>query len=127
MADNGEKRNFKRIPFACTATLYNATDRWECKVIDLSLKGILLEVPEGWQPLENANYSLDLVLKVSEEDEPVNRIHMFLIKQVHHEKNLVGFKWENIDIESFTHLRKLLEINLGDYEEINREIFSLGE
>jgi hypothetical protein len=47
-------------------------------------------------------------------------------KIVHIEKAHWGLQWENIDIEGLTHLRRLLELNLADLEEMHRELSELG-
>jgi hypothetical protein len=38
-----------------------------------------------------------------------------------------GFLCKNIDIESIAHLRRLMELNLGDMDLVNREIADLGK
>ena len=124
---NNERRRFTRIPFESNATLYNAENAWECQLKDISFKGILLEVPETWEGKIGDKFSLDLALIVSDQDEIQNRIHMYVITLAHLKGNQAGFRWENIDIDSFTHLRKLLELNTEDPELLDQEIFNLSE
>ncbi|MCK5076031.1 MAG: PilZ domain-containing protein [Calditrichia bacterium] len=124
---NSERRLFTRIPFQSKATLYDAANYWECQLMDISLKGILLEAPEDWKADIGDKFSLDLVLRVSDQDDIENRIHMYIIKLAHLEGNHAGFRWENIDIDSFTHLRKLLELNAENPELLDKEIFNLSE
>jgi hypothetical protein len=38
----------------------------------------------------------------------------------------VGFAWERIDIDSFTHLKRLLQLNLEDEAQLMRELHELG-
>jgi len=35
-------------------------------------------------------------------------------------------QWQNIDLDGLTHLRRLLELNMGDPEEMHRELAELG-
>ena len=127
MAKDNERRRFTRIPFESKVTLYNAVNAWECWLKDISFKGILLEVPETWDGKLGDRFSLDLALIVSDKDEIQNRIHMYIITLAHLEGNNAGFRWENIDIDSFTHLRKLLELNAEDPAMLDQEIFKLSE
>jgi len=45
---------------------------------------------------------------------------------VHIKKNSFGFKFQSIDLDSLAHLRRLMEINLGDTELIDQELFFLS-
>ena len=38
----------------------------------------------------------------------------------------IGFQWSKIDFDSFTHLKRLIELNIGDPELMNRELSALG-
>jgi hypothetical protein len=44
----------------------------------------------------------------------------------HCESEHVGFHCDHIDIDSITHLRRLVELNLGDPELLERELSALG-
>jgi len=44
----------------------------------------------------------------------------------HTENNHWGLEWMNIEVDSFTHLRKLLELNTQDPDKIYRELSELG-
>ena len=49
----------------------------------------------------------------------------FTSKLVHVEGNHFGFKFEEVDINSMTHLRRFLEFNYGEPEKIKQELFFL--
>ena len=49
------------------------------------------------------------------------------VETVRCEKNAIGFKWYNIDIDSLAHLRRLLELNLVDSGELERQLADLGQ
>jgi hypothetical protein len=38
----------------------------------------------------------------------------------------IGYRWEKIDLDSFSQLKRLVELNLGDPELLNRELSALG-
>jgi hypothetical protein len=44
---------------------------------------------------------------------------------VHREWTLVGVRCVEIDLESISHLRRLVELNLGDAELLHRELSAL--
>lgn len=113
-----EKRHFCRIPFIHDANISSNGHDWQCNLLDISLKGILIEPPENIEMDKNRLYSINLTL--SEEA----RINMNA-KLIHAEANHLGLQWVNIDLDSFTILRRLLEFNLNDVDEINRELVDL--
>ena len=66
----------------------------------------------------DAVYSISLVLS---EDVVIN----MKAKIVHSEASHLGLQWIDIDIDSLATLRRLLEFNLNDPEEISRELAQL--
>ena len=45
----------------------------------------------------------------------------------HVEDQHIGFRCEHIDLDSITHLRRLVELNVGDIDILNRELSALGQ
>ena len=113
-----ENRQFSRVAFDAAATVHQDSHSWNSKVIDLSLKGVLLEDQD--MQLDTAkpvtiNISLD----------PQTFITMNA-RWVHAEQQHIGFKCDKIDLDSITHLRRLVELNIGDSELLERELSQLG-
>jgi hypothetical protein len=48
-----------------------------------------------------------------------------LLTRTDHE--LLGFVCQHIDLDSISHLRRLVELNLGDVSLLERELAALGE
>ncbi len=121
MSDSSnEKRRFSRIDFDITATITdNIGNHWQSNLIDISLKGALLDLPEGWQGNIGDECNIELHLH----DEVA--IHMGVVV-AHIENQHIGFRCEHIDFNSITHLRRLMELNLGDAELVNRELSMLS-
>jgi len=123
MSDNNhdERRHFSRIPFHAQGHLH--ADKGEmhlnCEVLDVSLKGILLAKPEGWQGLLNDKYQVDLLLENGE------LVIKMAAAVAHIDNDSVGFLCEHIDLDSITHLKRLVELNLGDPELLQRELSAL--
>jgi PilZ domain len=116
-ADN-EKRRFHRISFISNVKVSLDEQSWECSLLDISLKGVLIEPPEKFDVQSDALYSICLTLN---ENVAIN----MQAKIIHSEPNHLGFQWINIDLDSLTTLRRLLELNLNDSDGINRELAEL--
>lgn len=116
--DSSERRRFHRIAFNAPVELKAADHSWSVRLIDISLKGVLLEKPEGWPetPVENAEVELPL--------DAENTIRIPL-KPTHVEPNRLGFTCTGLDLDSATLLRRLVELNLGDPELLERELEAL--
>ncbi|GAB4279552.1 MAG: PilZ domain-containing protein [Methylomicrobium sp.] len=115
-----EKRRYHRIFYHTPAQLNCNSETLACQLIDLSLKGCLLRFEAPWQgDLENL---YTLTLQLSDE----HAISMTLSVS-HIVDDTVGFKCEHIDIDSISHLRRLVELNLGDSELLERDLLALAE
>jgi hypothetical protein len=118
--ENNDNRHFHRIHFTQEASLSCEEKTWICKIIDLSLKGCLLNFESPWQGDPERIYTLTLHLS---ED---TQIKMEL-SIMHVVDNKVGFKCEHIDIDSISELRRLVELNLGSSVLLERDLLALSE
>ena len=118
MPSQTQRRHFTRIPFDTAYRLRATHDDqvWRGSVIDLSFKGALLHVPAAFHAEPDSSFDLELILG----REGVT-IHMH-VKLAHQHEHLAGFVCEQIDLESMTHLRRVLELNLGDPHLLEREL-----
>lgn len=116
---NDEKRHFSRIPFVTDVHLVCAEGSWNVQLIDISLKGALTTRPGGWHAKAGDHF---LVEMLTENDEASIRMEVSVI---HIEDQHVGFRCEHIDLDSITHLRRLVELNLGDSDILHRELTEL--
>ena len=120
-----ERRLFTRVFFANEAQLSNDHDHWPVELIDLSLNGALLSYPQNVLPSQlNHQDTFDLVFRLS--DSPDFEIKM-VIKIIHIEPDVLGVRCEQIDIDSATHLRRIVELNTGDETLLSRELEHLIE
>ncbi|HJW82303.1 MAG TPA: PilZ domain-containing protein [Acidiferrobacterales bacterium] len=113
-----EHRRFTRVPFPAVVLLRADGCQWECAVIDISLKGALLRCPAAWQAKNGQDVDLDVRIA-----EGV-RIHMQGVV-AHIESDQVGVTCQHIDLDSAAHLRRLVELNLGDEAQLHRELQAL--
>ncbi len=115
-----DKRHFHRIFYNSNATLSSENSTFNCQLIDISLKGCLVRFDEPWNKAMENTYSLNLQLS--------SDISISMELSISHVRNnTVGFKCEHIDIDSISQLRRLVELNLGDSELLERDIISLAE
>lgn len=114
-----ERRHYQRVDFDAEVLMEYAGASWACHLIDISLKGLLVVFPEGVEAKEDEIYRVEFRLGADA------AIHM-RVKVKHVQDNLVGLEWGDIDLESLTHLRRLLELNLSDPDEMHRELSELG-
>lgn len=117
LLDNN-KRKFQRIPFISNVQITIDGQNQEFRLLDISLKGVLIEYTRDIEINSDKRYPLSLTLS---KEVVIN----MQAKMTHIEENRLGFEWVNIDLESLTALRRLLELNLSDVEEVNRELAEL--
>ena len=112
---NSERRQFKRLPFVSKMQLYSGTSAWQCEIIDISLKGVLFTRPEDWDGKLNDIYRLSISLS----DSPSISMNIIV---AHLDKDSIGAKWNKIDVDSFSRLKRLLELNTTEKNRIIKEI-----
>lgn len=114
------QRHFHRILYNAKADLSSAQRTWDCEILDLSLNGCLLEFEHTWQGDPEQTYTL--VFKLS--DEVKIQMELSISHAIDHK---VGFKCEHIDLDSISQLRRLVELNLGNSEILERDLLALAE
>lgn len=117
MPPANERRKFWRAAFNAPVKLINEGFDVEAKLDDISLKGALLEVPAGWRG--KMGDRCHLILRLGPEHDA--RIAMWgHVSHIDGEK--VGVTGESMDLDSITHLRRLVELNAGDARLLEREL-----
>ncbi len=114
-----DKRHFSRILFDASCTLIQNNKEWKTELLDISLRGILVKRPDDLDA--DFNKPFEAVISLSEAGDSI----IMSIKLMHKEANHLGFECEYIDIDSITHLKRLVELNLGDHDLLNRELSAL--
>ncbi|MDT8387394.1 MAG: FHA domain-containing protein [Thiogranum sp.] len=114
-----QQRQFSRIPFDVAATLRGSQQQWDTSLIDISLHGALVKVPADFQ------CETDQVFQLSVHLEGGPDITME-VSAAHHEHEQLGLRCRDIDVDSITLLRRLVEMNLGDPQLLERELQALG-
>ena len=110
------RRQFSRIQFQAKAHLFLPDGELDVELLDLSLKGALIR-PKGEHFIKVGSIC---TLKIRLDDlETVIRMESTV---VHHQGTLYGLACREMDIDSVTHLRRLVALNLGDETLLEREL-----
>lgn len=114
-----ERRKFTRIIFSTPAELRQDSHQWQTQLLDLSFKGALLAKPAQFDGELGSPFLLTFML----EGMPGQIILQGHITHV--ENDHLGLHCELMDIDSATQLRRLIELNVGDTDLLNRELKNL--
>jgi hypothetical protein len=114
-----ERRRFSRIGFHRPADLGVGRTSTACQVLDVSLRGALVEVPGTFEA--RAGERCTLVIRLDAGDVEIR----MEAEVAHREPTRVGVQCVEIDLDSISHLRRLVELNLGDDELLHRELSAL--
>ncbi len=111
-----DRRHFSRVDFRHQLTLKSAGGKvYEGAFNDVSLRGMLFwcrELPENGEEVMGTLPLGDASL----------RIHGKVLWSSPERGAAVEFF--DMDVESFSHLRRLVALNMGDSDKIDRELFS---
>lgn len=118
MAKSQDRRQFWRAHFQSPVQLVLHGQAKEADLFDISLKGALIKVPDNWPGKIGDRCQLRLNLG------PQATISMSATV-MHVAGRRVGLHCDNIDIDSVTHLRRLVELNAGDPAVLDRELTAL--
>ncbi len=114
MAD--EKRHFTRIDFDARVIIKRNNLNIDGKLIDISLNGALSKSPDHCKL--NVGDACEVTIDMGCEHEPIQ--YDATVKHIHN--NLIGVCCDHIAPESASTLRRIIELNLGDSNLLNREL-----
>lgn len=114
-----ERRQFIRVVFATHAALSIPGGSLEVQVLDLSLKGALVVLPEGivLAPGTRCRLAVPLVGNAG-------TIEM-RVETAYQEARQLGLHCLDTDLDSVTHLRRVIELQLGDPALLERDLRQL--
>lgn len=115
------RRKFSRVIYQVPAIIKQSNNSWSSKILDLSLKGALLATPSDWKKGNEQDYDISFLLNGSD----IN-IDMKL-KLVQENSDHLRFEITHIDINSASHLKRLIELNVGDDKLLHRELAHLSD
>lgn len=118
MKTSHERRHFWRAVFHSSVRLTTHGGLSYAQLEDISLRGALVEVGENWNGTKGDDCLLQFDLGVGAS------ISMWA-KVTHVDGRHIGLHCVSLDLDSITHLRRLVELNAGDPALLERELTSL--
>ena len=108
-----EKRRFARAPFDGEAHLAIDGSLFSIEVMDLSLRGALINEPAGYPLAVGARGALKLLLEDSDIQIPLD------CTVVRVNRGLAGLHFARVDVVAMQHLRRLMALHLGEDEGVD--------
>ena len=110
------RRQFSRIHFQAEAQLFLPDGELLVELVDLSLKGALIRPQQAFFVTVGSNCTLKIQL------DQASAMICMEATIVHHQGPFYGLACREIDLDSVTHLRRLVALNLGDENLLEREL-----
>ncbi|WP_168203342.1 PilZ domain-containing protein [Oceanispirochaeta crateris] len=118
---SSNNRKFLRADFQTQGYIHLSDNRQiPFELVNISLKGILITVND--KTLQKGE-AYDLRIKLMSSDIEISTISVL----VHEEGEHKGFYFREIDLDSMIHLRRLLELNIPNGGEIEKELSFLKD
>ena len=114
-ADDSAHRAFTRIFFDAETVVMQGEHIWPVQLVDISLRGMLIRI----LPDQSLNQSSPVEVSVHLGGGIEIRMDGRIANQ---QGDLTGIACEHIDVDSMTHLRRLVELNMGDTSLLEREL-----
>lgn len=111
-----DKRHFSRVGFDAETHILYQGQRIEAHLLDISLKGALFTLVE---PLSISMHD-DLKLEIDLGHSGVKLEAGAELVHVH--DGQLGVQFQSMGLDSLIHLRRLIELNIGDSEQVDREL-----
>lgn len=116
-----ERRRFSRIVYQAQALLTQESTQVNALVSDLSLHGLLVTSEQSDQL--DTGKQVDVEFSLPGSDVTIQLVGNI----VGLNNNVIRLSIDHIDIESIGHLRRLVELNVGDDDLLHRDIEHLSD
>lgn len=114
-----DKRRFTRIVFSAPVRVSIGDKTHHSTLIDVSLKGVLIARTPDLGEIETKACHLKFCLNESDIEIEMDG-HI-----AHVEDTQIGITCDKIDIQSVSHLKRLVELNVGSAELLDRNLASM--
>lgn len=113
-----DRRRYTRVNFNANVRFTQGKNTFETRLVDVSLNGVLIDTPPSYEL--RADMPAEAHIQLADDTEICMRIHL-----IHSSSEVLGFECESIDVDSIGHLRRLIELNLGDPQAAERVLSEL--
>jgi hypothetical protein len=114
------RRQFTRVLFSIKAELVIEDIVYPVSMHDISLSGALITKIKSTESVKGKTGILRFSLSDKKSEVSMR------VTVIHQQPNETGLKCNTIDIDSITHLRRLIELNLGDSAQLTKELSQLS-
>ena len=114
-----ERRKFSRVVYQANITLQQDDKQWKGSLVDLSLHGLLINLADNKEIKENSELSVRFTLNESDIDISAK------CKLINRTDNTLRLCISHIDIDSISHLKRLIELNVGSSDMLLRQLSEL--
>jgi hypothetical protein len=114
-----DRRHFLRFTMDARVRIENDHGVYDAKLMDISLNGALVTTPPEC-PCRKGDFAR-LAIRLIDSDVVINMEG----RVAHREADVLGYHCEHIDLASISHLKRLVELNLGDESQLERELSEL--
>jgi hypothetical protein len=114
-------RRFSRVPFRIEAEIQSDNGIFYGDVRNLSLKGMLVAVPESHPVGEVVDIKIFLA-----HDDPMVMIEV-VGEVVRADAEGIAVKFTRVDLDSFTHLRNVVSLNSGNDDAVMDELLHYAD
>lgn len=119
---NEEQRRFQRIDFDARIQLDLGGESFPGVLRDISLKGALVVLGDTGHPIREGDQG-HLTIRLDEGS--VEMKMEVTVAYFHPVRHACGLSIQTMDVETASHLRRLIEVNLGDEDALQRELNNL--
>jgi len=112
-----DRREFQRVSYSAAAEIRGTKNNWQSETQQVSLKALQLTTPANWKGQVGDHYTVVFPLTES----PVFQLQMVTTVMQQDDETIV-FSIEHIDLESLSHLARLIELHLGDHDLMRAEL-----
>lgn len=119
-----EQRRFQRIAFDARVALEFGDQHFLGVLRDISLKGALIMLNEAASQISTGQVG-QLRIRLDQGD--VEMQMEVSVAYMHPQRQACGVNILSMDVDTASHLRRLVEVNLGDADALQRELSNLIE
>ena len=113
-----QRRNFTRISFDADTSVNQGQHHYPVELLDISLNGVLFKQPLEWQ----INPRKPVIISIELSSDCIIRMEARI---EHLSEDTAGCQCLNIDLDSISQLKRLVELNVGANALLDRELAAL--
>ncbi|OCH12405.1 MULTISPECIES: PilZ domain-containing protein [unclassified Aliivibrio] len=114
-----ERRKFSRVVYQTDVILLHNGTSLHGSLIDLSLHGLLVVLDDDYELKPNTKMNVRFTLNESD-------IHIIAeCELIQRTNNILRLCIQHIDIDSISHLKRLIELNVGNSDMLLRQLSEL--